>query len=213
MPSAMRASERAWSRGRCRSSISQSTSASRATGPSRSDWQRDRMVGRSRLTSVASRMKSCRRLGSSSAFSRTFWVCSFASSARSITTTRRSATIGAPAADASQRRATATMLSPPERASRHALGDPITRSGWLRARPSRQPRHALQGRAPASGSAHIRRASRSSVNAFRSTPRGPWTRSVPPIRPFRTAPTRRSRALDCPSPRKPVRAAVTTGRV
>ena len=98
----------------------------------------------------------CRSVGSSSTFSSAFCICSLAWSACSMRTTRRSPAIGAPAASSSQRRATATMLSPVERASRQLSGEPISRSGWTRARASRQPRQALQGRRAGSASVQKR---------------------------------------------------------
>ena len=97
-----------------------------ATGPMRSGWHRERIVGSSRAGSSATRMKMCRSVGSSSALSSAFWICSLAWSACSIRTTRRSPRSARPlprAASGGRRR----RCSPPSSAPRASCsGDPIT---------------------------------------------------------------------------------------
>ena len=116
------------------------------------------------------------------ALSRAFWIGSPARSAPSMRTTRRLPAIGAPAASASQRRATATTDSPVPRSSRQRSGEPRTRSGWLRDRAPRQPAQALHGRSVPGGAAQKSSARRSSTKAPLPAPAGPCTRKVRPSR-------------------------------
>jgi hypothetical protein len=106
------------------------------------------------------------------------------------------------------------MLSPVDRASRHASGDPLTRSGCVRDLASRHPRQMLHGRRPPSASAHSTRARRSSTNASFPAPDGPWTRSVRPSSPRSADRSAIRRAVACPRLWNPLAAGTSiTARV
>ena len=149
--------------------------------PIRIGWQRDRIVGSRPDGSSATRMNAWRSVGSSSALRSAFWICSPARSACSISTTRRSATTGAPGRaeqpaarggdDALAGRPSARARSPASRSrGRDATG----------ALPSRQPRQRVARATRGSGSVQKKRASRSSTNRSLPEPDGPCTSSVRP---------------------------------
>ena len=165
---------------------------------------RERMVGSRRDGSSATRMNMCRSVGSSSALSSAFWICSLARSACSTSTTRRSATGGGTRrvrAASGVRRRRCSRRSTVARAS--VSGEPITRSGCD---PARCVATASTGVARARASrGRSRRRAPAGRRRIAPCPRpdGPWTSSVRPVRRARRARRARRRAVGCPRLRNP----------